>query len=141
MDERAVRDRFFGPGPVLPAEEFQAFLVERNGRPVGFVQVYRLPPEERELFGDSPDRPAYGVDLFLGEPELWGHGLGPRAIVLAREFLRDHRGAVRVVADPRVNNPRSVRAFEKAGFRKIRVLPARELHEGVRCDCWWMEYP
>ena len=47
--------------------------------------------------------------------------------------------ARRVILDPHQNNPRAVRAYQKAGFRIIKPLPAHELHEGVMEDCWLME--
>lgn len=121
--------------------EFRPCMVETEGGPIAFVQYYRLPRRESDLFESTPPQRTYGIDFFIGDPLLWGKGLGPRLITLARDFLRRERRAVRVVSDPRVENGRSVRALEKAGFRKVRILPARELHEGIWHDCWWMEYP
>ena len=121
--------------------EFRPCMVETDGGPIAFVQYYRLPRRESDLFESAPTERTYGIDFLIGDPLLWGKGLGSRLITLTRDFLCQERGAVRVVSDPRVENLRSVRALEKAGFRKVRILPARELHEGIRQDCWWMEYP
>jgi len=121
--------------------EYQACIVERSGKPVGFVQYYRLTKGEARLVGPSGSARTYGIDLFLGDPALWGTGLGPSVIELTRDYLREARAATRVIADPRADNVRSVRAFRKAGFRQVRLLPQRELHEGVLHDCWLMEYP
>ncbi|WP_376711556.1 GNAT family N-acetyltransferase [Alicyclobacillus acidiphilus] len=47
--------------------------------------------------------------------------------------------ADRVVMDPRVENTRAIHVYEKCGFRQVKLLPQRELHEGKRHDCWLME--
>lgn len=35
---------------------------------------------------------------------------------------------------------RAIRCYEACGFRKVKRLPAHELHEGQWKDCWLMEY-
>ena len=144
LDEKAVRDHYFGRRRD-PATgrffEYRPCIVESDRGPIAFVQYYRLPVQESALFGYPPEDRTYGLDFLIGDPSLWGKGLGTRIIELTRDFLCEMRGASRVVADPRVDNPRSIRALEKARFRKVRILPARELHEGIRRDCWLVEYP
>lgn len=80
----------------------------------------------------------YGFDMFIGEPDLWGAGLGTSVCVVAISALLA-RGADRVLIDPRVVNERAVRVYEKVGFRTVKVLPGNELHEGFHYDCWLME--
>lgn len=43
------------------------------------------------------------------------------------------------ILNPHQNNPRAVRAYEKAGFKILKALPEHELHEGKKQDCWLME--
>jgi len=42
--------------------------------------------------------------------------------------------ARKVVLDPHVTKPRAIRCYEKWGFRKVKLLPRHELHEGERRD-------
>ena len=144
LDERSVGQHYLAPHRDPSTGRFyehRACIAETGQGPRAFVQFYRLPAAEAKLVGDPPGRRTYGLDLFIAEPNLWGRGLGTILILLVRDHLRFARAAERVVSDPRVANPRSVRAFEKAGFRKVRVLPARMVHEGVPADCWLMEHP
>jgi aminoglycoside 6'-N-acetyltransferase len=53
-------------------------------------------------------------------------------------YLFESLDAQRVTIDPHVSNHRAVRCYEKAGFRKVRLLPRQELHEGEYWDCWLM---
>ena len=68
----------------------------------------------------------------------WGGGIGTAACVRAIESLLA-LGADRVLIDPRVVNERAVHVYEKVGFRKVKVLPENEFHEGKGWDCWLME--
>ena len=43
------------------------------------------------------------------------------------------------MTDPVVDNVRAVRAYEKAGFVKVRVLPDHETLDGEPRDSWLME--
>ena len=64
-----------------------------------------------------------GVDLFLADPEQTGKGLGSQAIA---QFVRDvvftAPQTQACVADPDAENHASLRAFEKAGFTRVRDL-------------------
>ncbi len=109
-------------------------LILLDGREIGYIQYY---PVEKEF--DLPDRRGtYGIDMFIGECELWGRGLGSRALALTAGYIFRKLHGRRLVIDPRVSNHRAVRAYEKAGFRKMNVLKAHELHEGEARDCWLM---
>ena len=75
-----------------------------------------------------------GVDLFLAEEELTGKGLGTEVL---RRFVRDvvfaRPETSACVAGPDARNAASLRAFEKAGFRRVRdFLEDGRLHALVR---------
>jgi aminoglycoside 6'-N-acetyltransferase len=114
------------------------YLILLDDRPVGFIQSY--------LLADHPDFSALvglgagvaGVDLFIGEEELTGKGLGSEVL---RAFVRDvvfaEPATTACIADPDVRNVASIRAFEKAGFRRAGEFfdPSDgELHALVRLD-------
>ncbi len=125
-------------GPIARGEsEVFGCIVERVSFPIGYLQYYPvLDPGAYAL--ESADR-TMGMDLFLGEPDLWGKGLGTRVIRLAMGMIFERGDVDRLVIDPHADNARAVRAYEKSGFRKVKMLPAHELHEGEYRDCWLME--
>ncbi len=122
--------RVRGEGPVVPC-----ILVHRS-RPAGFLQFYRVLDGKEYDIEDVEG--VYGVDLFIGEPELWNQGIGTKTLSALIDYLFSDLEALRVVIDPRVSNPRAIRCYEKCGFSKIKVLPEHELHEGAYCDAWLM---
>jgi aminoglycoside 6'-N-acetyltransferase len=124
-------------GPLMRGEEdprFRAQIIECDGRAAGYVQTYPVAKASDYELDDATD--VWGADLFLGEPELWGRGLGTEALRIAAADVFRECGARSVVIDPRVENGRAIRSYEKAGFRKVRVLAGHEMHEGVLTDAW-----
>lgn len=94
------------------------WVVEVNGRSIGFVQDYRI----RDYPGFAlltPDPDAIGVDYAIGEPGWVGRGLGAR--VLWAWMRRAHRrfpDATSYFAAPHHANAASLRILDKAGFTR-----------------------
>jgi aminoglycoside 6'-N-acetyltransferase len=112
------------------------FIIELGGRPIGMIQTYLVDdhPEWKAVVGD--ERELAGVDLFIGEEDAVGVGIGPQVLAaFAREvvFARPETlGCVATVEEP---NRRSWRAFEKAGFRHVRDVEEDGLpHRLMRLD-------
>lgn len=102
-----------------------AYLVKLEGRPIGLVEWCR--------FGDHPDVAAlYGIDdpnivncdVLIGEPDITHRGLGPAMLrrFLAEHVFREPRFQICII-DPETENRSAIRAYEKAGFRPLRVVP------------------
>lgn len=144
-----------GPGTVFTPERIQEdfyedkdptsrCIVGYEGRDVGYAQFYPLDEEGLRGYGLEPGRAGvWGIDQFIGEPELWGQGIGRRFIGLLCGWLHEVQGAKAVVLDPHADNPRAIRCYEACGFRKVKFLPKHELHGGEMVDCWLMakEWP
>lgn len=56
------------------------------------------------------------------------------------KYLVEHKQADRVVMDPQTRNTRALKCYEKCGFKRIKILPKHEFHEGEYQDCWLIEY-
>ena len=95
------------------------FIVSFRGNDFGYIQCYDL-TAWNSGFGEHP-KGTRGIDLFIGEPEMIerGHGSG-----LIRAFVEERlaRGLPRMVTDPDPENQRAIRAYEKAGFEKVRLV-------------------
>lgn len=122
---------------VLSAEGVIPCFMVYEGRPVGYLQFYRVEDPCAEYSFDGHGT-TYALDLFIGEPDSWGWGIGTQFIRLLLCYLFEQKGAAWVIIDPHVDNPRAIRAYEKCGFRKIKLLTAHEQHEGRMVDCWLM---
>ena len=115
------------------------YLILVDDRPAGFIQTYLVSDySDYQALVDVEEGVA-GVDLFLADPEQTGKGLGSR--VIARfvhdvVFVAPQTHAC--IADPDAENQGSLRAFEKAGFTRVRdfVDPTDDnrLHTLIRIE-------
>ena len=116
--------------------DVEHYVILEDERPVGMIQTYRVGdhPEWRELIGVEPE--ATGVDLFIGEPDAVGRGLGPEILrEFARTIVFSRPDTTAAVATVEESNRRSWRAFEKAGFRHVRDVEEDGLpHRLLRLD-------
>lgn len=119
-------------------DETTRCIVEWDGRPIGYQQFYPVLEDERDEYGYEPGADIWGMDQFIGEPDLWSRGLGTSLVTMVTAMLFD-KGADLVAMDPQQRNLRALRCYEKAGFKIVRPLAGRELHEGKWEDCWLIE--
>ena len=89
----------------LRRSDVEAYIVEADGEPIGYLQVWRE--------GD-----AGGLDMFL-VPAARGRGLGPDAARAVALHLRDERRWQRVTVDPYLWNRSAISAWRRAGFRDV----------------------
>lgn len=115
-------------------------LLVESRRPIGYLQYYPLSSSDCAAFELPVTACPFGMDLFIGEPAYWGHGLGTTYVQRATHYLLTAYGATHITLDPRVENRRAIRCYEKCGFQKAKVLPHHELHEGACSDSWLMVY-
>jgi aminoglycoside 6'-N-acetyltransferase len=95
------------------------YLVSLENAPFGYLQCYRL-TDWNLCFGPQPDA-TRGVDQMIGEPAMVGRGHGSGFIRAFIEGLLTS-GTPRVVVDPDPGNARAIRAYEKAGFVRDRLV-------------------
>ena len=100
----------------LHRRDVDAWIVEADGEPVGYLQSWWEP--------DPPKRG--GLDGFL-VPSARGRGIMPAVARLLASDLRA-QGWVEVTVDPYAWNGRAIRAWEKAGFVEISRHPAGGEH-------------
>ena len=116
-------------------------IVEYDGVPIGYAQFYIIGENERCIYGYENSREAiYGMDQFIGEADHWNRGIGTLLVNSIVEYLATGCGADRVVMDPHCRNARAIACYEKCGFKKVRILPGHEMHEGEMRDCQLVEW-
>jgi aminoglycoside 6'-N-acetyltransferase len=95
------------------------FIVGLDGRPFAYLQCYQI-SDWHVGFGPQPEG-TRGLDQFIGEADMLGSGHGSAFIRAFTNHLFE-RGVPRMVIDPSPDNPRAIRAYEKAGFEKAGMV-------------------
>jgi aminoglycoside 6'-N-acetyltransferase len=111
-------------------EADEGFVIEADGEVVGAIQYHE---ENDPMYRHA------GVDIFL-TTSRHGEGLGTEAIRLLARYLFEERGHHRLTIDPAADNVAAIRAYEKAGFRRVGIMrnyergPDGVWHDGLLMD-------
>lgn len=95
------------------------YIVALNGKPFAYLQCYRL--TDWNINFEPQPAGTRGIDQMIGLPDMISCGHGSTMI---RQFCdKQLRNSVpRMVVDPDPDNPRAIRAYEKAGFCRDRLI-------------------
>jgi aminoglycoside 6'-N-acetyltransferase len=91
----------------VEGDDTTPFLVSLDGRPLAYLQCSQLTDD------------TLGLDQFIADAVLLGLGHGSGFI---RQFCDERFGGPEIKAittDPDPDNERAIRAYEKAGFRRV----------------------
>jgi len=111
------------PEPGFPWDdepEATRFAIEHDGALVGMAQFCEEP---------TPKYRHAAIDLFL-DPTVHGRGIGTEVVRRLVHILVHERGHHRVTIDPASENHAAIRAYEKAGFRRVGVMRGYERDSG-----------
>lgn len=121
-------------------DEVVRCIVGFQGIQIAYIQYYQLDEEYRGIYGYDATENIYGIDQFIGTTKYWNKGIGTLLVRSMIDFLIKQKQADRIVMDPQTRNKRAIRCYEKCNFKKIKLLPKHEWHEGAYRDCWMLEY-
>ncbi len=123
-----------------PSSSTVACILTLAQRPVGYLQFYQWASYESETreVDLRPEPGWYGMDILIGGPDLIGRGIGSRAVDLLCTYLFTRYGATAVALLTEVGNVRAQRAYEKAGFRRVRRTLDLDTRGGERVESWIM---
>ncbi len=114
-------------GADLDSNVIWQFLVYLDDEPIGYQQLYRVMGADPDWWQDETDPGARGIDQYLANEAQLGRGLGSEMVrqFLARTFAEDPT-VTKVQTDPAPHNARAIRAYEKAGFRRLKEVSTPE---------------
>jgi aminoglycoside 6'-N-acetyltransferase len=108
---------------ILENARVKSFVILHDDKPIGYIQAYRVSDDPRYEKAFALPYDAAGIDLFIGEKEYVGKGLGSNIIKkFTKEVVFSLFDVEYCIADPGVKNTPSMRAFEKAGFKPVKTI-------------------
>jgi aminoglycoside 6'-N-acetyltransferase len=116
---------------VLGADVWEVLIAEFGGHPIGMVQITDPHREPDHYWGDiEPGRRA--LDIWIGEPDLLGQGLGTEMMAQAIARCFADPAVTGIVIDPLASNTDAIRFYRRLGF--VEVGPRRFGDDGEdRC--------
>lgn len=109
-------------------EEFKnhcqlAYIIVTDDKPIGYIQLYNAYdfPRQDGLTLEGMPKSLAAVDYFIGDSQSIGKGIGSNALKL---FLEKHVFPTydACFVDPGSSNIAAIRAYEKAGFKKVKQV-------------------
>ncbi len=98
------------------------FMIEYDGVRVGECWLQRMNLER--IIDQYPGQDVRRIDLMIGDKSQWGQGIGAQTIQLLVDFAFTRQNAEAVFACEVADyNTRSLRAFQKVGFRVCATQP------------------
>lgn len=111
----------YHPG-VLGEQRVTPYIGMLGDTPFAYAQSYVALGAGDCWWQDETDPGVRGIDQSIADPELLGKGLGTRlARALVDKLVADALVS-KVQTDPAPDNLRAIRSYEKAGFRRIKVI-------------------
>ena len=95
-------------------------IVEYKNEPIGYIQYYKIQEINLKKYGYTEDQNIYGIDQFIGEPKLWGKGVGTLMIQMMLDYLSNNKGALKIALEVKKNNDRAIASYKKCNFNKIK---------------------
>jgi aminoglycoside 6'-N-acetyltransferase len=101
----------------------RAYIICADGKEIGYIQLYNAHdfPREDEVTLDELPNSLAAFDIFIGNPAYVGKGYGSQ---IMRQFLAEHIDPQyeACIVDPDTANVAAIRAYEKSGFEKIKMV-------------------
>jgi RimJ/RimL family protein N-acetyltransferase len=109
-------------GDAIASDVVWPYVAWLDGEPVAFIQAYDVMNAGADWWADETDSGARGIDQFLANEEQLGRGLGTALVTQFVARLFDDPAVTKVQADPSPDNARAIRAYEKAGLRRVATI-------------------
>jgi RimJ/RimL family protein N-acetyltransferase len=105
-------------------------IIEHGGAPIGYAHAVEIGVWAEERPQDLPAG-TWDIDLFIASAEHRGQGLATGALALLTEEVFGTTLAVACSAVVSIRNEAAARAYERAGFRWLRIWP-----DPLYGPCW-----
>ena len=128
--KKLTKEKFFkdwneGYFDVNSPEKGQCFWIIVNGRKIGQVNYNKIDLQNKKV----------EVDIIIGSEEDMSKGYGSDSLRTLMKYLFEKLGVNKIWIEARGNNPRAIKAYEKAGFKKEGLLRGENYFEGKFVDC------
>ena len=112
----------------------EQFVAERNGEPIGFLQIIDPYLEETKYWGDV-DEDKRAIDIWIGDEINLNKGYGTLIMKLAIQKCFANSKVNGILIDPLKSNTKAQRFYERLGFE---LIEERKFN-GIECLVYEMK--
>lgn len=105
-------------------EKGRCFLISAKNKPIGMIAYNKIDKKRRNV----------EIDIIIGDKTYWNKGYGTEAMTVFIPFLFKKFKLHRIWVCARITNPRAIKAYKRAGFKKEGILRDADFHEGKFVD-------
>ena len=106
----------------LAQESVTAYVGLLGEVPFAYAQSYVALGAGGGWWPEETDPGVRGIDQSIADAQLLGKGLGTRLVRALVQRLFTDPAVTRIQTDPAPDNLRAIRCYEKAGFRRMKVV-------------------
>ena len=100
-----------------PDSKVVRYIASHNGRDFAYIQCYDL-AEKPDIWENNPQpEGTFGIDQFIGDPQMIGFGHGTNFIKSFIEELKKQPEVKKIIVDPAPDNSPAIKCFGQVGFR------------------------
>lgn len=104
---------------ILEKDAARPFIAYLDRKPFGYIQYYWASEGGPNWWPDEPGPGVIGIDQFIADESQLDKGLGTAMISQFIRFLLEEISISEICVDPRPDNLRAIRCYEKVGFKKV----------------------
>ena len=106
-------------------EKGQCFWIVVDDKKIGAIIHNKIDLENKKV----------ELDIIIGEKENLGKGYGSDSLKTLIRYMFENFDINKIWIEARANNPRAIRAYELAGFKKEGLLREENYFNGKFVDC------
>lgn len=101
----------------------ESYLIYYGEHPIGYIHNFRVYDYPEYALAVLVEKTTYGMDMFIGNQEYVGKGLGPQIITkFLNEIVFQKADCFACIVGLEKDNPAAIRAYEKAGFTYLKTV-------------------
>jgi aminoglycoside 6'-N-acetyltransferase len=112
---KAFGDLYWPDEFALIAPDYQYFIAEDDGRPIGAMQMIDPHTESTHYWGEC-EPGLRALDIWIGEEADLGRGFGSEMMRLAFELCFADPAVTAIIIDPLASNTRAHTFYQRLGF-------------------------
>lgn len=116
-DRKTLWERYLGE----ESHDLLPYIVYYLSKPIGYIQSYKAYNAANGWWPDEKEG-TVGIDIFIGEPEYLGKGLGTKIVKLFVEKLFADATIKKIVVDPKPDNFIAINCYKNAGFKEAELI-------------------